>query len=265
MKHRIDPKIDCVFKAILGTTANSNLLIHFLNAILKQEFEYPIKSVEILNPYNDKEFINDKLSIVDVKASDDFGHLYQIEIQLNCFNYLPQRMIYNWADIYSNQLTQGEHYSTLKPTYSIWLFAENLLQNDSHYAHNYQLRDQNGQALNKHGGIGLLELNKFNVVDVKQNDHRWLKFFKEGSQLDDPSLPNWMQTDKMRQAMNTLSIFSEKEREYDRYQARQEYLRIQRSNQFMFEQEREAKLKARSTLKQAVEEKKATIQREKNF
>jgi chromosome segregation ATPase len=31
MKHRIDPKIDCVFKALLGSEENRNLLLHFLN------------------------------------------------------------------------------------------------------------------------------------------------------------------------------------------------------------------------------------------
>lgn len=38
-----------------------------------------------------------------------------------------------------------------------------------------------------------------------------------------------MQTEKMRQAMNTLKTFSEKERAYHRYQARQHYLRQQKS------------------------------------
>ncbi|MGI9212050.1 MAG: PD-(D/E)XK nuclease family transposase, partial [Methylococcaceae bacterium] len=55
MKHPIDPKIDCVFKAILGSEDNINLLIHFLNAMLTAELDSPIVEVEILNPYNDKE------------------------------------------------------------------------------------------------------------------------------------------------------------------------------------------------------------------
>ncbi|WP_295623182.1 PD-(D/E)XK nuclease family transposase, partial [uncultured Lamprocystis sp.] len=34
MDHPIDPKTDCVFKALLGAEDNRNLLIHFLNATL---------------------------------------------------------------------------------------------------------------------------------------------------------------------------------------------------------------------------------------
>ena len=81
LKHRIDPKIDCVFKALLGSEENRNLLVHFLNAILADDLTAPISEVEILNPYNDKEFLDDKLSVVDVKARDSGGRLYQIEIQ----------------------------------------------------------------------------------------------------------------------------------------------------------------------------------------
>lgn len=42
MKHRIDPKIDCVFKALLGSEENRNLLLHFLNAVLANELSDPI-------------------------------------------------------------------------------------------------------------------------------------------------------------------------------------------------------------------------------
>jgi len=70
MKHRIDPKIDCVFKALLGAEHNRGLLIHFLNALLGNDLSAPITEVTILNPYNEWEFRSDKLSIVDVKARD---------------------------------------------------------------------------------------------------------------------------------------------------------------------------------------------------
>ena len=94
MKHRIDPKIDCVFKALLRSEENGNLLIHFLNAILTSDLSAPITEAEILNPYNDKEFLDDKLSVVDVKTKDSEGRLYQIEIQLLTYRHLPERMVY---------------------------------------------------------------------------------------------------------------------------------------------------------------------------
>ncbi len=51
MRHPIDPKVDCVFKALLGAEANRGLLIHFLNAVLGGDLPRPITSVRIMNPY----------------------------------------------------------------------------------------------------------------------------------------------------------------------------------------------------------------------
>ena len=231
MKHRIDPKIDCVFKALLGAERNCRLLIHFLNAILAGELNAPLVAVEILNPYNEREFPDDKLSIVDVKARDPGGRLYQIEIQLLNVPDLPARIFYGWADLYSAQLQDGESYDQLKPTYSIWLLGQTLWpkQEVTQVVHRFRLRDEQGRSLVEHGGIWLLELSKCRIEAVETEQDRWLKFFVEGERLDAEHLPEWMQTEEMRQAMSTLKAFSEKERAYHEYQARQNYLRQQKS------------------------------------
>jgi predicted transposase/invertase (TIGR01784 family) len=70
MKHQIDPTVDCVFKAVLGKDENKNLLIHFLNAVLKPKRAERIQEVVITNPYNEREFQTDKLTVVDIKAVD---------------------------------------------------------------------------------------------------------------------------------------------------------------------------------------------------
>ena len=262
MRHAIDPKIDCVFKALLGSEENRNLLIHFLNAFLAQDLAEPLVWVDILNPYNDKEFLSDKLSIVDVKARDSQNRLYQIEIQLTSYAHLPSRIIYNWADIYSQQLKSGQEYLQLRPTYSIWLLAENLLVDDNAYVHHYKMRDEQGQTLTPHGGIWLLELKKFNAIQVETEDQRWLKFFKDGERLNDEALPDWMITQEMKQAMSTLSTFSEKDQQYYQYQARQEYLREQRTIQSELEQanKREEEAKRRE---EAANKREALALREK--
>ncbi len=231
MKHRIDPKIDCVFKALLGAEENRNLLVHFLNAILALELKVPLADVDILNPYNEREFAHDKLSIVDVKARDFEGRLFQIEIQLVQYGQLVSRILYSWADIYSQQLQSGESYDKLKPTYSIWLLDDRLIASDQDYVRTYKMRDARGQTLLDHGGIWLFEIKKFHAQNIDSEEQRWLRFLKEGHQLDDLSLPDWMFTKEMEQAMSTLRKFSDKERDYHEYQARQNYLRQQQAIQ----------------------------------
>lgn len=49
--------------------------------------------VQILDPYNPQETLKDKLTIVDVKAGDAAGQIFQIEIQLLVFADLSTRML----------------------------------------------------------------------------------------------------------------------------------------------------------------------------
>jgi predicted transposase/invertase (TIGR01784 family) len=189
MRHPIDPKVDCVFKALLGAERNQALLIHFLNVVLGKALPDPVTQTEILNPYNEREFLDDKLSIVDVKARDDAGRQYQVEIQLLDHPDLPARILYGWADLYSAQLQSGDDYGTLRPTYAIWLLGETLLPEVPGYAHAFRMRDGQGRVFLNHGGIWLLELSKFEMDGVQTEEQRWLKFFNEAEGLDDQALP----------------------------------------------------------------------------
>lgn len=62
----LNPKIDFVFKKIFGSSDHPDILISFLNAVLK--LKNPITSVEIKNSDLEKEYIEDKFSRLDVKA-----------------------------------------------------------------------------------------------------------------------------------------------------------------------------------------------------
>ena len=72
MLHPIDPTVDYAFKRLLGDPEHADLLIDFLNAILR--LALPIVAVEILNPFVDREYEADKLMVVDVMAKLADGH-----------------------------------------------------------------------------------------------------------------------------------------------------------------------------------------------
>ena len=112
-----------------------------------------------------------------------------------------------------------------------------MIKDDNDYLHTYKIRDDKGRSLNNHSGIWLLEIQKFNVQQIENEQQRWIKFFKEGKQLnDETALPDWMTTVEMRQAMSTLKQFSEKEIDYHAYQARQNFLREQASREYRYEE-----------------------------
>ena len=68
----IDPRVDIAFKKIFGVEENKDLLISLVNSIVGKEDQ--VKEVTLLNPYNLKSFRNDKLSIVDIKATGEQGN-----------------------------------------------------------------------------------------------------------------------------------------------------------------------------------------------
>ncbi|MGK5095263.1 Rpn family recombination-promoting nuclease/putative transposase [Deltaproteobacteria bacterium TL4] len=260
MKYHVIPLIDCVFKALLGAEENKNLLIHFLNAVLNPAPSKRICVVEILNPFNEKEFVSDKLSIVDVKAKDEVGCTYQIEVQLAVFPSLPERILYTWSDLYASQLKSGENYDELQPVVSIWIIAGTLFQDSSAFHHHFQMSDQKlGVILNEHASIHLLELDKWKKTQAENELDRWTYFFLEAQDLDDEQLPVFMNTDEMRQAMQTLKLFSEKERQYHLYQSRMNYVRQQKTIEndlARLKKEAEAALREK---KAALQEKQAAL------
>ena len=223
MKHQIDPTVDCVFKAVLGSESNKNLLIHFLNAVLALPAGQHIQEVELLNPFNEREFASDKLSVVDVKAKDEQRRSYQIEIQKLTHADLPARMLYTWCSLYHALLNKGDDFAVLKPVLAIWLLCENLFPAlpEAHLA--FAVLDPRYRVrLTDHLGIHVLQLPAWQCHVQPDEFDRWMYFFKEGKMLDIEHPPTILQTQEMTQAMSTLQRFSENERHYLLYQQRLE-------------------------------------------
>jgi len=266
MRYGIDPTVDCVFKAILGAEENKNLLIHFLNAVLKPPERRRIKEVEILNPYNEREFLSDKTSIVDVKARDQSETTYQIEVQIAVHHGLMKRILYGWCDLYAAQLKRGEDYPELKPVVSIWLLPSNLFHEDEHYHHQFQMQDADAKTILEEGsGIHILELKKWANRKTEDEADRWVWFFKEGEQLDDEALPEGLNTPEMRQAMETLKRFSEKERSYYLYQNRMNFIREQKTIQRELEESLRREEEALRQKEEALRQKEAAVQEEERL
>ncbi|PCJ16192.1 MAG: hypothetical protein COB02_16720 [Candidatus Cloacimonadota bacterium] len=69
---------DILFKATFANQERSELLICLINALLRLEGKEEIVKIELLNPFNDRDFIDDKSSIVDIKVRDAQNIVYCI-------------------------------------------------------------------------------------------------------------------------------------------------------------------------------------------
>ena len=182
----LNPQIDFVFKKIFGTEKNKPILINFLNAVIKPTT--PIKDVEIKNNDIDKDFIEDKFSRLDVKATTSNKEHINIEIQVKNEYNMIQRTLYYWSKMYSEQIQNKDNYSKLERTVCINILNFKYLKNDK-YHNAYRLKEiTSNEELTDLQEIHFIELPKFNeignkeyVENVEEMDalEKWLEFLVE--------------------------------------------------------------------------------------
>ncbi|HEV3384059.1 MAG TPA: Rpn family recombination-promoting nuclease/putative transposase, partial [Gemmata sp.] len=78
----IDPKVDYAFKHLFGRDTTRPILLDLLNQVLAPVSGHLLQDVELLNPFNPKESLDDKTSILDIKARDQSGRQINIEMQM---------------------------------------------------------------------------------------------------------------------------------------------------------------------------------------
>ena len=78
-----------------------------------------VSDVKLLNPYNPKNFKNDKLSILDIKAEGMDGKKFNIEVQIVDEADYDKRALYYWGKLYTEQLQSGNDYSQLSKAIGI--------------------------------------------------------------------------------------------------------------------------------------------------
>src|SRR5438128_3914627 len=112
----IDPKVDYAFKHLFGRETTGPILINVLDSVLNPAPGHHIQDIELLNPFNPKEALDDKLSILDIKARDQAGWQFNVEMQMLAFPFYEKRILYYWSKFHQLQLHEGEDYPELRPT-----------------------------------------------------------------------------------------------------------------------------------------------------
>jgi predicted transposase/invertase (TIGR01784 family) len=115
----VDPKVDYAFKHLFGRDATRPILMNVLDSVLNPPPGHHIREIELLNPFNAKEALDDKLSILDIKARDETGRQFNVEMQMLAFPHYPKRILYYACKLHQQQLHEGQDYLELKPTVSI--------------------------------------------------------------------------------------------------------------------------------------------------
>jgi predicted transposase/invertase (TIGR01784 family) len=228
----IDPKVDFAFKWLLGREDHTSILINLLHSILQPSPEQQITELQVLNPFTDKIELNEKLSILDIRARDALGRQFNVEMQMLANASLRQRILYYWAKVYTGQLTAGANYARLRPTISVCFVAEVMFPSVEEHHLEFRLTERAlGISLTEDLAIHFFELPKFRltVEELATPLDTWLYFLRNAENLDPEALPEQMNTAEIRQAMEALEMIAQVDLNKEIYEGRLKAVRDERS------------------------------------
>ncbi|MHB8974840.1 MAG: Rpn family recombination-promoting nuclease/putative transposase [Pirellulaceae bacterium] len=233
----IDPKVDVAFKRIFGSEPWRHLTVSLINAVLSPVRWGPMVDLELLNPFTQQIALDDKLSILDIKARDDQGRVFNVEMQMVARAALPQRFLYYWSRMYAEQLVQGDTYKRLCPTISICFVNGRLFPDRLSHHRRFRLLDADSSlCLTDQLEIHVLELPNFQceLADLREPLDFWLYFLKNGEELDADALPEPLNREEVRRAMEVLKMVSQDALEREIYEGRMKAKRDALSQELEF-------------------------------
>ena len=119
---------DYVFKRIFGKGGNEKILKSLLEAILRIE----IQKIEIKNPEILKETIDEKLSILDIKAEINDNTMIDIELQVGNTTAIERRLVVYNAKLIAGEIKVSEKYQKAKDTIVICIINDSVIKRNAY-------------------------------------------------------------------------------------------------------------------------------------
>ncbi|MEG4109205.1 Rpn family recombination-promoting nuclease/putative transposase [Microcoleus sp. S13_C5] len=183
----INPKIDFAFKKIFGSSDSKDILINFLNAIL-YEAQPVIEDLEIIDSQAEPQTLATQDTHLDVKATINGGRIALVELQLINVPSFGNRVLYNAAKSYSQQLTGKERYERLKTVISLKIADFEMFENQPEFMSRFvfQEKEQQFECPDTEIELVFIELPKFSkeLAELETTADQWIYFLENTSTLE---------------------------------------------------------------------------------
>jgi predicted transposase/invertase (TIGR01784 family) len=181
-----DVKNDIAFRKIFGNDNRKETLISFLNAVLAFKGKQKIVEVSIMNPYQLPKLRGGKVSIIDVKATDQAGRHYIVEMQVGELDGFAKRVLFYFSKSYSEQIKRGDFYRQLKPVIFIGILDYAFSDNPKYISRHRILDVETHEHLLQDVEFNFVELPKFNkeLNELETLTEKWIYFIKNAENLD---------------------------------------------------------------------------------
>jgi predicted transposase/invertase (TIGR01784 family) len=181
-----DVKNDIAFRKIFGNENRTESLISFLNAVLGFEGKDKIVSVTIVNPYQLPKLKGGKVSILDVRATDQKKQQFIVEMQVAEQDGFSKRVLYYLTKSYNSQIRRADQYRKLKPAYFIGILNFSHTKNPKYISRNRIQDIDTGEVTIKDVDFSFIELGKFTktVEQLETLTDKWIYFIKNAENLE---------------------------------------------------------------------------------
>lgn len=223
----LDPKNDFAFKKIFGTEKNKDILIHFLNDVVKFNEHSHIVEVSFLKTTQDPETAAQKTSIVDILCKDQHGKTYIVEMQVAKEKGFEKRAQYYASKAYISQAHAGGEYHDLKEIIFVAIADFIMFPNKRGYKSDHVILDKESHENDlKDFSFTFIELPKFDKgIDHLENmTDKWSYFFKHAEETSEEELQRLVGNDQIiERAFDELNRFSWNDEEIRTYDQAEKY------------------------------------------
>lgn len=214
----VDVKNDIAFRKIFGNENRKETLISFLNAVLDFHGDQRIAQVTILNPYQLPKLKGGKVTIIDVKATDQVGRTYIVEMQVGDIDGFEKRVLFYSSKSYSDQIKRADFYRKLRPVIFIGILDFEHTANKK-YISRSQVRDiETGEQTIKDMEFTFIELPKFKLElnQLKTLIEKWVYFIKNAENLE--VVPENINDEGLKSAYEEANVQTWTQEELDAYE-----------------------------------------------
>lgn len=216
----LDPKNDLAFKRIFGTEKNQDILIHFLNDILKLS-KCPIQKIQYLPTIQIPEVAVQRMSAIDVLCQDQDGKRFIVEMQVESEPGFEKRAQYYAAKAYVEQRGKEQAYADLKSITFLAITSHTLFANKKSYLSHHRMLDiETLEHDLVEFNFAFLELTKFKKKKHELSNliEKWAYFLKNAPKTSETDLQEIVGSDTIiHRAFDEISKYNWNEAELRTY------------------------------------------------
>jgi predicted transposase/invertase (TIGR01784 family) len=181
----VDVTTDIAFKKVFGSEQHKDILIGFLNAVLDLQGDRSIREVTLKNPWQAPDIAILKETILDIKAVDNRGVSFIVEMQVEKKYSFQKRAQYYTAKAYTGQIDKGEDYPKLGQVIFIGILDFSCFDGTDYLTRHLILNQATQKQELKDLEFNFIELPKFDRTEEQLDGiiEKWVYFIKNAGSL----------------------------------------------------------------------------------